>query len=409
MKILKRKLWLPLTLSLMGAMFITSTTQAADTEKKPAQSVSVSTKLPDNQIDKNQSYFDLLLEKGQEQELEVVLTNNTDKDVTMEAAANTAITNQNGAVDYSWDVETAKKAAEMNNKNKDNIAIDLETIKFDSTLKYPFSTIASMENEIVVPASSSVTTKVKVKMPDEDLSGVIAGGIYLSQKEGTEEEEESNQGVQIKNKFVYVVGVQMRQKEDISELTPEMKLDKSLILPMQINYRNYLGINLQNTEPVYIRDLTVTAKVYKKGSTEVLHETTQEMMKMAPNSNFNFGVNWDNQEFKGGTYRVAVTARAEDYDKEWSWDEEFTIDKELADKLNNQAVELEKTDYTLYYIIGGIIGLLLLILLIIYLIKRHNDKKKNKKRLQNIRQAKPAKKKNSSKKSSKSSSKHRKK
>lgn len=406
MKISKRKLWFPLTMFLMGTLFITSTTQAADTDKKPDQSVSVSTKLPDNQIDKNQSFFDLLLEKGQEQELEVVLTNNTDKEVTMETAANTAITNQNGAVDYSWDVETAKKAAEKNNENKDNIPIDLKTIKFDSSLKYPFSTIASMDKEVVVPASSSVTTKVKVKMPDEDLPGVIAGGIYLSQKEATDAEEDNNQGVQIKNKFVYVVGVQMRQKEDISELTPEMKLDKSLILPMQINYRNYLGINLQNVEPVYIRDLTVTAKVYKKGSTEVLHETTQEMMKMAPNSNFNFGVNWDNQEFKGGTYRVTVTARAEDYDKEWSWDEEFTIDKELADKLNNQAVELEKTDYTLYYIIAGIIGLLLLILLIIYLIKRHNDKKKNKNRRQNLRRNKSSKKKSSGK---SSNNKHRKK
>jgi len=69
-----------------------------------ANNVSVSTNIPDNQIDKNQTYFDLLMEPGKEQELEVVLRNNTDKEVTMLADVNTAITNDNGVVDYSWNV-----------------------------------------------------------------------------------------------------------------------------------------------------------------------------------------------------------------------------------------------------------------------------------------------------------------
>ncbi|PLS33078.1 cell surface protein [Carnobacterium maltaromaticum] len=350
-----------------------------------ANNVSVSTNIPENQIDKNQTYFDLLMEPGKEQELEVVLRNNTDKEVTMLADVNTAITNDNGVVDYSWNVASGLEQAKINNKDEANTKIDLKSIGYDSTLKQPLSEMASIDKEIKIPAKSQVTVKVKVKMPDEQIDGVIAGGIYLTQKEDTASEEGKSQGVQIKNKFVYVVGIQIRQNADISALVPDMKLDPKKIVPTQINHRNYLGINLQNIEPVFIRKLTVDAKVYKKGSAEVLHEATQEGMKMAPNSNFNFGVNWENQEFKAGDYRVKVTAKAEDYNKEWSWDEEFTITKDKADEMNAKAIELEKSEiaWWVYALIG--IGLLLLVLLIAYLIKRHIDKKKKEEELKRKR------------------------
>lgn len=345
-------------------------------EENGSTNVSVTTNVPDNQIDKNQSYFDLLMKQGQKQELEVVLRNNTDKDITMLAAVNTAITNDNGVVDYSWDVETALAAAKENNKNPKATPIDEKKIAYDTSLAYPLSIIATIDKEILVPAKSEVISKVAVKMPEKEIPGVIAGGVYLTQKEDTNANTENSKGVQIKNKFVYVVGIQLRQTEDISTLVPELKLDRKKILPTQVNYRNYLGVNLQNIEPVYIRNLTVEAKIYKKGSKELLHETRQEGMKMAPNSNFNFGVNWDNQEFKAGTYQLKMIARADDYEKEWTWDEEFTIEKDLADKLNSKAVELEKTDNSLYYILGGSGLVLLLFILLFFVVKRRIEKKK---------------------------------
>ncbi|MEG2503711.1 MAG: DUF916 domain-containing protein, partial [Carnobacterium sp.] len=203
-----------------------------------ANNVSVSTNIPDNQIDKNQTYFDLLMEPGKEQELEVVLRNNTDKEVTMLADVNTAITNDNGVVDYSWNVASGLEQAKINNKDEANTKIDLKSIGYDSTLKQPLSEMASIDKEIKIPAKSQVIAKVKVKMPDEQIDGVIAGGIYLTQKEDTSSDEGKSQGVQIKNKFVYVVGIQIRQNADISSLVPDMKLDPKKIVPTQINHRN---------------------------------------------------------------------------------------------------------------------------------------------------------------------------
>ncbi|MGX7418177.1 DUF916 and DUF3324 domain-containing protein [Carnobacterium gallinarum] len=402
---MKKKIAFAITtvMVLTAGVFIQPQKSLAADDNNGSSNVSVSTNQPENQIDKNQSFFDVRMNPGQKQDLEVVLTNTTNEELTMLASANSAITNDNGVVDYSWKLKDALAAAKENNKDKTKLPIDLKTVTYDSTLKYPLSEIATMPEEINIPAKSQVIAKIQVKMPTETISGVIAGGVYLTQKEESTKDEDASKGVQIKNKFVYVVGIQLRQNEDISALKPDMKLDKKKILPTQVNYRNYLGINLQNTEAIYIRNLTVDAKVYQKGNNQVLHEAKQEGMKMAPNSNFNFGVNWENQEFKAGTYRVKVTAKAEDYDKTWSWDEEFTIERKTADKLNKQAVELEKPDYTIYYIIAGV-TLIVFLLIILYLIKRHLDKKKEVER-RRIARAKARKKRRNGKTRSESSKK----
>lgn len=80
--------------------------------------------IPENQVDKNQTYFDLKMEPGQKQTLQVQMKNDTDKEVVVETHANTAITNSNGITDYS--------------------VIDPQ---LDSTLKIPFSKIAKVKKK----------------------------------------------------------------------------------------------------------------------------------------------------------------------------------------------------------------------------------------------------------------------
>lgn len=323
------------------------------TEAGAAGKVAISANLPENQINKDQSYFDLLMKPGAEQEVEVTLRNNSDEAITMIGEVNPAVTNDNGVVDYSF-----------------------HEGEFDETLKYPVSEIATMAKETVIPAKSTENVKIKIKMPEEEIKGVLAGGVYFKEKEVENAKDDVDTGVQIKNKFVYVIGLQMRQTEDIKDLTPELTLDPGKIKASQVNYRNVVGINLQNTEPVYIRDLMVEAKIYTKNGSEVLHESKSEDLKMAPNSNFNYGVSWENQEFKSGTYLAKVTAHSVDYDKSWTWDEEFTITNDEAKKLNEEAVELEKAPTPWWVYVAITVGLILLLLLLIYLVKKQLDKKK---------------------------------
>ena len=61
----------------------------------------------------------------------------------MLTAVNTGITNDNGVVEYSQNLEEALAAAK-NNKDTKNLMIDLKNVTFDKTLKYPLSTFAEM-------------------------------------------------------------------------------------------------------------------------------------------------------------------------------------------------------------------------------------------------------------------------
>ncbi|OJG71511.1 hypothetical protein RV12_GL001519 [Enterococcus quebecensis] len=310
---------------------------------------SVSAVLPENQINKSKSYFELLMKPGQVQELEVMMNNSLDREVTVVNHANSAITNDNGIVDYS-----------------------IDNPELDSTLKSPFSKIAEVEKETTIPPKSSKKVKIKVTMPEESFDGVILGGLHFTEKEDKSKDNKNKAGVQIENRFAFAIGVLL--KETDKEVKPETKLGK--IEASQINYRNVVKANIQNTQPVIMQNLDVTARVTKKGKKETLFETNKEGLRMAPNSNFNYSINWENQEFKAGKYTLHMTAT--DGSDKWDWSKDFEISGEEAKKLNDRAVELEK-DYTKWYIIGAAAGVLVL-LIVTYAFGQYVTKRKQKKR-----------------------------
>ncbi|UPJ19164.1 DUF916 and DUF3324 domain-containing protein [Bacillus cereus] len=300
--------------------------------------------IPENQVDKNQTYFDLKMEPGQKQTLQVQMKNDTDKEVEVEVEtyANTAITNNNGITDYS-----------------------VVNPEFDTTLKTPFSKIAKVQKETKIPAKSTVVVNVNIEMPTESYDGVILGGLYFKEKE--EEDKKKSEGVQIKNKYAYAIGVVLRETD--AEVKPDMKLNE--VKPGQVNARNVVTANLQNIKPAMLKNLSVDAKVYTEKGKDILHETKKENLRMAPNSNFDYAISWDNKALEPGTYRLEM--KATDGDQKWEWTKKFTIEGKEAQKLNDTAVEAKK-DYTLYYIIGGIL-LLVALLVLVFLLGRRSKKK----------------------------------
>ncbi|MBC1575582.1 DUF916 and DUF3324 domain-containing protein [Listeria booriae] len=332
-----------LPIVLIGVLFHPLSPQAA-------ANFSVTAVIPDNQIDKTKTYFDLRMKPGQKQDLEVVLKNDTDKEITIETNANTAVTNDNGIVDYSQ-----------------------TDPKLDKSLKTPFSSIAKTDDEVVLPKNSSKTIKVIVTMPAESFDGIILGGLQFIEKEGDDAKKDGGEGVQIKNRYAYVVGVQLSENDTVVE--PDMKLHE--IKAQQINYRNAVTANLQNPEATLIKPLAIDAKVYKSGDDQVLHQAKRDGLRMAPNSNFNYAIDWENQPLKAGKYRLKMVATSGD--KTWKWDEEFTIKGDDAKKYNETAVDLEK-DYTWWYIAGGALAVILLVFLAFWLGKRSKkDKDEDKK------------------------------
>ncbi|MBC6316129.1 DUF916 and DUF3324 domain-containing protein [Listeria grandensis] len=300
---------------------------------------SVSANIPDNQIDKTKNYFHLKLAPGQKQTVDVVLTNETNHELTILTSVNTAVTNNNGIVDYSQ-------------KNP----------KLDETLKYPISKLTKSAGEVVLPAYSSKKYPIKIQMPLESFDGTILGGVYFQEKAPKKKESQSKD-IQIKNQYAYVIGMMLSQNDT------EVKADLTLndITPTQINHHNVVTINLQNTEAAILKDLDIEAKVFKKDGTKALFESSKQNMRMAPNSNFDLPISWDNREFAPGKYRLDLIATSSG--QVWKWSEYFTIDNKTAKELNATALDIEK-DYTWVYLVIAIFVLLLSLFLVFLLGKR---------------------------------------
>lgn len=82
---------------------------------------------------------------------------------------------------------------------------------------------------------------------------------------------------------------------------------------------------------------------------------------MAPNSNFDYGIDWNNQPLRAGNYTVkalienhAIDGEPSELNQKWEFEETFSITKKEAKKINNQAVDLDEpaVSWWLYVVIG---------------------------------------------------------
>ncbi|WP_285023819.1 DUF916 and DUF3324 domain-containing protein, partial [Lactococcus garvieae] len=243
---------------------------------------SVQAVIPSNQVDKSKTYFDLRMAPGQSQDLMVELRNATSSAVTVNVSPNTAITNQNGVVDYS-----------------------MSKARRDSSLKVCFEDIASTNNEVTVPAKGTKKIAVHVKMPDRPFDGVLLGGLYFTEKTA-ESKDSGNKGTQILNRYAYVIGVKLTESDKV--VPPELRLRS--VKASQVNYRNVIVANIQNYKAAILTNLKIEGNVYRKGEKHPVYSETRENLRMAPNSNFDYAIGMHNQAFKPGEYTFKGVAHS---------------------------------------------------------------------------------------------------
>lgn len=348
---------------------------------------------PENQLDKNQTYFDLKMEPSQIQELEVMIRNNTDQEIIVEASVNAAITNENGILDYSWNLEKAKAAAKSYNKHVSEKKIDVNQIRYDSSLKMPLPSLIMSEKEIKIPAQSELPYKMQVTMPEKQFQGIVLGGVRFTEQETTKKETTSDKGVQIKNKFAYSLGIQLRETDDV--VIPEIKMDQTKIKAASINRHTGVTINLQNPTMTLMRDIEIETTIYRKGSQKSLINLTKKGLKMAPNSNFDYGIDWKNQPLRAGNYTIKASIKNHGIDgepkeltKKWEFEKEFTITRKEAKEINRQAIDLTENPISWWlYVVIGLLGILIVLMAII-IAKIQIDKKKKIKKRQELKRKK---------------------
>ena len=163
---MKRRMTLLLSLFLLLGFYLPQSGYAQEGDVE----FSVKAIIPDNQIDTKKSYFDLRMKPKQKQEIETILYNSSDKEITINISVHNATTNQNGLIVYEQDA------------------------KIDPSLKIPLNTIVTVSDQkITIPAYRSKTITATIGMPDDEFDGTILGGLHF---EKANEEDESSQAVQ---------------------------------------------------------------------------------------------------------------------------------------------------------------------------------------------------------------------
>lgn len=307
----------------------------------------VTPELPQSQIEGTASYYNLNLNPGETETLVLMLQNDKEEPLEVKVTAHTAFTNVNGVVEYG---KTAEQA--------------------DPTLLYSIDELIEPIDTIELAAKESKRVELTLKMPADSFEGVLAGGLRIEEVRPEEENVDNGESIAIKNEFSYVVGVLARN----SQTTVQSDLELLDVFADQVNYRNVISATLQNFTPTFVNRLEVEATVQREGEDEVLYETSQSQMQMAPNSNFNFPISLEGDRFQSGEYVLNMTARSGE--EEWEWTKKFTIEADEARKLNRADVTIDTS--TNWWMMSAV-GLFVIVLgIVIYvLLKKRKQKKAN--------------------------------
>lgn len=331
--------------------------------------------LPDNQIEESASYFNLLMKPGEEQKIQIQLMNSSDSDINVDVNFSRASTSITGIAQYE----------SIGNK--------------DSTLKYDLAKYVTYPKSVHLSAKSTTMMTAQVRMPETEFNGVIAGGFTFTEHRGdqNQEEKQNQTGMSVENVYSYTVALVIQQSKE--KVAPVLKLNN--VSPGQVTGRNVINVNLQNTAMAYLLKMNTQATVTGVSDTSIKFTYDNDMMQMAPNSNFNLPIPVSLQgtpngqsskplkagkyhlhmivygeKSDSGTYQATVEGKEVKYLYRWIFDKDFEITADVADKLNTSDPTVKKP-VPWFEILGAVVIFLVVVLLLIrwfFIWKRRKDK-----------------------------------
>ncbi|WP_164505118.1 DUF916 and DUF3324 domain-containing protein [Companilactobacillus hulinensis] len=326
-----KKIFLPIILA-VTSLFVFLTFGSLNV-KADTLNYTVGADLPDNQIEKNGSYFDLKVTPGQSQDLTVKIMNKDNESHHYEVSVNRGLTNNNGVIDYS----------------------SHGSAKSDG-LEYNIESLATSPQDVVVNANSTKLVTVHLDTPKDSFSGIILGGIRV--QEITSTPKSKKKGIHINNEYAYVIGLELRQSSD--KIKPIVKLGD--ISEKQFNNYNYVAANLINPTPSIIDNISVNATI-KDNKGKEIYTQSKSSLSMAPNSDFDYLIGSPKQTLKAGTYELVLNAKSGS--TTWHFDRKFAITTETVKKLAKTTITPKTNNGPNYLLIAFIIAILLIMILVI--------------------------------------------
>lgn len=321
--------------------------------ENPQIPYNVVTKIPDNQINKSATYYDLLVKPGEKQNFIMELSNMSQKEIELKITPTTAKTAKTGVVSYLPSDQP-----------------------MSATLTSSFQELVSKEQIVKIPAKSQKEVTFTANIPEKKFKGIILGGFVVQEVSDKENDKKDTSkkdvGVQIENKYSMIVAAQLRMDKEV------VKQNFSLGKVTVGNYGGYYSLltELNNDSPNLIGNYSFEAKVKKKSGKEV-HSWRNEKFEMAPNSVFVLPETISPDDLPAGDYTLSMSVYSGEKKEKWELSKAFSVDSKERQAIIDEAVDKGTDNSKLWYmaIIVGVIIIALLVVLILLSIRKNKETK----------------------------------
>lgn len=250
---------------------------------------------PDNQID-DSGYYNLLMEPGQAQTIEVEVVNQLDEAIDVSITLSNATSNPNGLISYvPGDTRDESLLVGLT---------DIASIRTDLLQHGPKEDILLIEgNVLTIAPGRTIRVPIALQMPAESLAGQMLGGVTVSRIRPRSEAQETT--LEIHSVYSYALAIQLQERIDHG-IAPAFSLLSADIAT--VAGWDALVVNVYNPVPLVIAGAQLSIVVEDSaGSTPVLaHEV--ERFAMAPNSVMPYTIVFaDGEPLPSGEYTVNVT------------------------------------------------------------------------------------------------------
>lgn len=341
-------------LALMAAMLTVLPLKSAFASNLQSPVITMSPVIPTNQVHENEGFWDLIMQPGASQTLEVKISNSSSVDYTLNTAVTNATTSANGQVIYI-----------PNSKDKGKAVVN-------------YQDNVSVAKSVTVPAKGSITVPITVNMPNNDINGVAAGAVVFTESDSLVKASKAStsDSSQVANRFQYSLGLVMRQHGESDIIPADLTMDSAA---MKTYYAHtVVDAHLVNHAAGFVNNMYVDAKV--TGPTDFTYENAQ--MQMAPNSDFhlqmpalnkkNYDINLKPGKYTlkmvvygdqkaDGQYKAALPNKGTaNYGQRWTFTRHFTVSANKANDINKQSGYQTPKSYTWIWI-TIVVSLMLLV------------------------------------------------
>lgn len=295
--------------------------------------------LPDNQRQAVTGYFDLQVQPGQQENLQLRIANQTAETQTYTVAANPAYTTNSGMIAF----------------DQVHPSLDQNAIRLNTLMKGPTSiTIAAKDNQVIT---------YQLKTPSVHFVGIISGGFYVLQK-GNAAAASTTNGVRFTDQFA--IGIPIILRQDLETLNPPaLELTKASI--GTANHYPVVNASIHNPSSNQFGEIATDYSLVTTGSDKPVLTGHFAGLAVAPHSRFTQNIPLNGKQLRAGAYTLKWTAKSGSYT--WNKQVNFRYNGHLPTNTiasRPQTPSTSANGLAVPWVIAGITTAMLIIILVIW-------------------------------------------